>query len=634
MFLYFRFMHRKICSLAILFSFICVSGKTQDQLPPVHDVIRHFYSHYSYEPAEYSDALLLAKKKNGWYVTIVNQVENDKIKEEQLFWDLTTKKYLPMQGFNDHLSDEESESKISDYLTGGNSSFNYYGYERCRYYGFNGWEMALIREYGSQKDQLADTLLDGLSRAYSFYASGFLWDQLRQLDTNEDPLRSPIGYMDMPSPARVMKAKNYIDTALMLYKKLVAKNPAYRGVVGNAAMKLFNEQMHGFHTMSMAGDSIKAREYLNSITPDPIFLSMAKNYLAGLAPNAIVITYGDNDTYQLWYAQQALNYRKDVAVINNSLLGLPPYINLIKSQKLVDFSLPSEKYGSKFFQYARHYAKSNSTTNQLLSEFLDGLQNQQMSQTDATTYEPLYYENNRLRMQVEMAKFQKTTPASKQTKDILVTLPEFIFLSDIMILDIINTNLYKRPVYFTSNYEPLARHLQQEGFVFKMVIDTSIAGEMTPTEALLTEKALNTQIQLTPPYTGGSAPHPGDYADNYYLSACDRLAQYYFEKAIPGKARIWAKKANEYSISRNALTSYAIVTMSEILLKTGENNMAIQWLEKMAMQIENNFNHPSSLVLYLNKPMSASYVLMIQSALSKHNITSQVIDGVVQRLSQ
>jgi len=157
---------------------------------------------------------------------------------------------------------------------------------------------------------------------------------------------------------------------------------------------------------------------------------------------------------------------------------------------------------------------------------------------------------------------------------------------------------------------------------------------MTPTEAALTEKALNTQIQLPNLNANGPAPHPLNYSDYMYLNACDRLATYYFNNAIPGKARAWAKKAYEYSLTRNAMTNYAIVNMSTILLKTGETGIAIVWLEQMAGQIEYNFNHPSALDMYLNNPMSVSYVMMIQAALSKHSISSSVIDDVLKRLSK
>lgn len=72
------------------------------------------------------------------------------------------------------------------------------------------------------------------------------------------------------------------------------------------------------------------------------------NYLQTAPENAIMINYGDNDTFPLWYCQEVEGVRKDVRIMNSSYLGGEWYIDEMKlaanDADGVPFTIPSTKY--------------------------------------------------------------------------------------------------------------------------------------------------------------------------------------------------------------------------------------------------------------------------------------------------
>ncbi|MEC8757416.1 MAG: DUF2723 domain-containing protein, partial [Bacteroidota bacterium] len=59
-------------------------------------------------------------------------------------------------------------------------------------------------------------------------------------------------------------------------------------------------------------------------------IDFASNYLKSLEKDAIIFTFGDNDTYPLWYAQEVEGVRPDVRIINLSLLMQDTYYDNLR----------------------------------------------------------------------------------------------------------------------------------------------------------------------------------------------------------------------------------------------------------------------------------------------------------------
>src|SRR5690606_13329034 len=67
---------------------------------------------------------------------------------------------------------------------------------------------------------------------------------------------------------------------------------------------------------------------------------MARNYLESCAPDAILFTYIDNETFPLWYLQEVEGVRRDVRVINLSLLGMDWQVRQVKKKVNDSDALP------------------------------------------------------------------------------------------------------------------------------------------------------------------------------------------------------------------------------------------------------------------------------------------------------
>lgn len=211
---------------------------------------------------------------------------------------------------------------------------------------------------------------------------------------------------------------------------------------------------------------------------------LAKDYLESCAPNAILFSYGDNDTYPLWYAQEVEGIRPDVRVINFSLLGIDWYINELRykvnqSDPIDVIWTPDQIEGGKR-DYVLYRPKAEIPENRYY-DLYDVMKNYVGSDDpakmedrgggDALNTFPV----KKLSVPVDKALVEKNgtvNPTDSVVTEMRFDIPKNAMVkNDLALLNIIAANKWNRPIYFTNSSADLGfdEYLRRDGLSWRLV---------------------------------------------------------------------------------------------------------------------------------------------------------------------
>lgn len=209
----------------------------------------------------------------------------------------------------------------------------------------------------------------------------------------------------------------------------------------------------------------------------------AYNYLNSCAPNAILFTHGDNDTFPLWYAQEVEGIRTDVRVVNLSLLNTDWYIDQMKRKAYesepVPFGMTHEEYinGVRDVIYINDRINDYADAKRVI-DFLKSDDKRTRLQVGANEWID-YLPTNKIIVPVDSAKVVSNGTVKPEDADKIISEIRFeinkqrIVKSEMMILDLLAHNNWERPVYFVSTTGDgnigLEDYLQQDGFAYRLV---------------------------------------------------------------------------------------------------------------------------------------------------------------------
>ena len=237
----------------------------------------------------------------------------------------------------------------------------------------------------------------------------------------------------------------------------------------------------------------------------------ARNALESLAPNAIVFTNGDNDTFPLWYIQEVERVRPDVRIVNLSLLNLSWYIRQMRDlEPRVPISLPDG--------------------------VIDSLRPSRLDKER-------HFRHGELQLQLP--------------KDFIM------YVKDWVVLDIIRTNNWRKPIYYLStvpeqNRTMLTPYFVLEGIAYRVIDKNAVLAAESDSNLVVAEASAVVNLARTEELVNEifdyhSFFRPGESGESENKTAVIRfslptvrLAQVYEKLGNSDKAIEMLKLANRF----------------------------------------------------------------------------------------
>ncbi len=210
----------------------------------------------------------------------------------------------------------------------------------------------------------------------------------------------------------------------------------------------------------------------------------AINYLESCAPNAILFTYGDNDTFPLWYVQEVEGVRPDIKIINISYLGMDWYIaqQNYKTNEAdpVPFTFTKDKYYMGRMDAVLFQERIKGSVE--LSEAMKFLGSDDVRTKVKVTSGAMidYLPSREFHITVDKQKAIESGTVKPEDADQIVDKVSFkitenmVTKSEMAILNMIAANNWERPIYidhsllYTGNI-PFLDYLQFEGLAYRFV---------------------------------------------------------------------------------------------------------------------------------------------------------------------
>ena len=336
----------------------------------------------------------------------------------------------------------------------------------------------------------------------------------------------------------------------------------------------------------------------------------ARNLLESCAPNAILFTGGDNDTFPLWYAQEVEGIRTDVRVVVLSYFNTEWYISQMMRPAYESAPLP---FTLKIENYARGEGNDILGIGESkrfeggisLRRYLDLVRNKDKRiQRGSSGYN--YIPSKRLLLEIDTAGMVAKGVVPKKFRKwmvnplVLTLKKDYLEKKDLAILDLISAKKWSRPIYFNPtslngshiDFDP---HVVQEGLAYRL-LPIHYDGRDRETglmedNILVDEDKMYSNIMEHFRFRGVANPDvylSGDYlnfARNHRATIALGVAAL-FKAGDTARARqLLHHSVESIPLDRVSFDGYSIQTLA-VALKLKDTELALRMAEEVVKHVE------------------------------------------------
>jgi hypothetical protein len=208
---------------------------------------------------------------------------------------------------------------------------------------------------------------------------------------------------------------------------------------------------------------------------------MGYDYLSSALPNSIIMNFGDNDAFPLWYNQEVEEYRPDVRIMNMSYIGADWYIDQMRlaynESAPVPFSIPPDVYRGNDYVYVQEVLDRPMPIRWII-EFIKSRDPRTQLEDEYGTYSD-YIPTRKVLLPVNKDNavacgIVRPEDAHLMVDTIEFTLPDrMIDKTQLVLLDLLANFDWARPLAFTTHKQlrdiGLGDWMQSDGYLYRFV---------------------------------------------------------------------------------------------------------------------------------------------------------------------